>query len=231
MDFKEMDLSIGGYLLFDKPYNWTSFDVVARVRWVLRKKYGHKFKVGHAGTLDPLASGLLIICWGPYTKRIDEFQGLEKEYEGVFTLGGFRPSYDRETDVIETFPTEHITDEMLQEATKQFIGEIIQIPPTHSAIRVKGKRAYLSARQGEEVKMLPRLLNIESFDVKRVDDTHVSFKVVCEKGTYIRALARDYGTALSSAAYLDSLVRTRIGHFELKNAIKNEDLTEQKFLV
>ena len=231
MDFKEMDFSIGGYLLFDKPYDWTSFDVVARVRWALRKKYGHKFKVGHAGTLDPLATGLLILCWGPYTKRIDEFQGLEKEYEGVFTLGGFRPSYDKETEVTETFPTEHITDEMLQQVTQQFIGEITQIPPTHSAIWVKGERAYISARKGEEIKMMPRLVNIESFAVKRLDDTHVSFKVVCEKGTYIRSLARDYGQALGSAAYLDSLVRTRIGHFELKNAIKNEDLTEEKFLV
>lgn len=231
MDFNSMDFSKEGYLLFDKPYEWTSFDVVARVRWILRKKFGHKFKVGHAGTLDPLATGLLIICWGAYTKRINEFRDLEKEYEGVFTLGGFRPSYDKETEITGTFPTQHITDDMLQEATRPFIGEIAQIPPTHSAIRVKGKRAYLSARQGEELKMLPRLISIESFEVKRIDDTHVSFKVVCEKGTYIRSLARDYGQALGSAAYLDSLVRTRIGNFELKNAIRNEDLTEEKFLV
>lgn len=231
MDTKEIDFSKEGYLLFDKPYEWTSFDAVGRVRWVLRKKYGHKFKVGHAGTLDPLATGLLIICWGGYTKKINEFQDMEKEYQGVFTLGAFRPSFDKETEITETFPTEHITDDMLQEAAKRFLGVIEQIPPAHSAIKVKGKRAYLSARKGEEIKMMPRTVAIKSMEVKRLDDVHVGFKVVCEKGTYIRSLARDFGTALGSSAYLDSLIRTRIGQYELKNAMKNEDLTEEKFLV
>lgn len=232
MDFKEMetDFSKGGYLLFDKPYGFTSFDAVGRVRWALRKKYGHKFKVGHAGTLDPLATGLLIICWGGYTKKINEFQDMEKEYEGVFTLGGFRPSYDKETEVTESFPTGHITDDMLQQTVKLFIGEIEQIPPAHSAIKVNGKRAYLSARKGAEIEMLPRRVTIREMEVKQLDDIHISFRVVCEKGTYIRSLARDYGKALGSSAYLDSLIRTRIGNFHLKDAIKNEDLTEEKFL-
>lgn len=231
MDFNEMDFSKGGYLLFDKPYRWTSFDAVGRVRWALRKKYGHKFKVGHAGTLDPLATGLLIICFGFYTKKIYEFQDMEKEYSGVFTLGAFRPSFDKETEITETFPTSHIIDDMLQQAAKTFIGEIEQIPPAHSAIKINGKRAYLSARQGEVIEMQPRKVVIKTMEVKRLDDVNISFKVVCEKGTYIRSLARDFGKALGSAAYLDSLVRTRIGPYELKNALKDEDLTENKFLV
>ena len=222
-----MDFSKGGYLLFDKPYRWTSFDAVGRIRWALRKKYGHKFKVGHAGTLDPLATGLLIICFGFYTKKINEYQDLEKEYEGVFTLGAFRPSFDKETDITETFPTAHITDEMIQEATKQFIGDIEQIPPAHSAIKINGKRAYLSAREGTEIEMKPRKVTIKSMEVKRIDEQNISFKVVCAKGTYIRSLARDFGVALGSSAYLDSLVRTRIGQYELKNALKEEQLTEE----
>ena len=222
-----MDFSKGGYLLFDKPYRWTSFDAVGRIRWALRKKYGHKFKVGHAGTLDPLATGLLIICFGFYTKKINEFQDLEKEYEGIFTLGAFRPSFDKETEITETFPTAQITDEMIQEATKQFIGDIEQIPPAHSAIKVNGKRAYLSAREGTEIEMKPRKVTIKSMEVKRIDEQNISFKVVCAKGTYIRSLARDFGVALGSSAYLDSLVRTRIGQYELKNALKEEQLTEE----
>lgn len=231
MDFNDMDFSKGGYLLFDKPYGWTSFDAVGRVRWALRKKFGHKFKVGHAGTLDPLATGLLIICLGFYTKKIVEFQDMEKEYEGVFTLGAFRPSFDKETEITETFPTSHITDDMLQQAAKPFIGIIEQIPPAHSAIKINGKRAYRSAREGEDIEMKPRIVTIKSMEVKRLDAVNISFKVVCEKGTYIRSLARDFGKALDSAAYLDSLVRTRIGKYELKDAIKDEDLTEEKFLV
>ena len=222
-----MDFSKGGYLLFDKPYRWTSFDAVGRIRWALRKKYGHKFKVGHAGTLDPLATGLLIICFGFYTKKINEFQDLEKEYEGIFTLGAFRPSFDKETEITETFPTAQITDEMIQEATKQFIGDIEQIPPAHSAIKVNGKRAYLSAREGTEIEMKPRKVTIKSMEVKRIDEQNISFKVVCAKGTYIRSLARDFGVALGSSAYLDSLVRTRIGQYEFKNALKEEQLTEE----
>ncbi len=224
-----MDFTKGGYLLVDKPYRWTSFDMVSKVRRVLRSKYGHKFKVGHAGTLDPLATGLLIICTGSFTKKINEFQGMEKEYEGVFTLGAFRPSFDKETEITKTFPISHITDEMLQQATQAFIGEIEQVPPAHSAIKMDGKRAYLSARKGEDIKMLPRKVVIKSMEVKRLEDAQIGFKVVCEKGTYIRSLAHDFGKALGSAAYLDSLIRTRIGEYELKNAMKIEDITEDKF--
>jgi tRNA pseudouridine55 synthase len=231
MDLGEMDFSKGGYLLFDKPYKWTSFDAVSKVRWALRKKYGHKFKVGHAGTLDPLATGLLIMCTGFYTKKIVEFQDMEKEYTGVFTLGAFRPSFDKETEITETFPTAHITDEMIQEAAKTFLGDIEQIPPTHSAIKINGKRAYLSAREGEEIEMKPRKVTIRVMEVKRLDEVNVSFRVVCAKGTYIRSLARDFGVALGSSAYLDSLIRTRIGTYELKDAISESDLTEEKFLV
>ncbi len=227
METNESDVKKGGCLLFDKPIGWTSFDAVGRIRWALRKRYGHKFKVGHAGTLDPLASGLLIICFGFYTKKINEYQDLEKEYEGVFTLGAFRPSFDKETEITETFPTEHITDEMLQEATKQFIGDIEQIPPAHSAIKVNGKRAYLSARDGTEIEMKPRKVTIKAMEVKRLEGNQIAFKVVCEKGTYIRSLARDYGAALGSSAYLDSLVRTRIGQYELKNALKENQLTDE----
>jgi tRNA pseudouridine55 synthase len=227
METNELDFSKGGYLLFDKPYRWTSFDAVGRIRWALRKKYGHKFKVGHAGTLDPLATGLLIICFGFYTKKINEYQDLEKEYEGVFTLGAFRPSFDKETEITETFTTKHITDEMIQEAAQKFVGDIEQIPPTHSAIKVDGKRAYLSARKGTEIEMKPRKVTIKSMEVKRIDEANVAFKVVCAKGTYIRSLARDFGVALGSSAYLDSLVRTRIGQYELKDALKEGQLTEE----
>lgn len=227
-ELPKQDLSVGGYLLIDKPYKWTSFDVVGRVRWALRKKYGHKFKVGHAGTLDPLATGLLILCSGTFTKKIFEYQDMEKEYEGVFTLGGFRPSFDKETEITETFPTNHITDEMIQEAAKKFVGEIEQIPPAHSAIKVDGKRAYLSARSGKEIEMKPRQVVIKTMEVKRIDEVNVAFKVVCEKGTYIRSLARDFGAALGSAAYLDSLVRTRIGPYELKDALNVDELTDDK---
>ena len=228
LDSSRMDLSNGGYLLVDKPYRWTSFDVVSKVRQALRRKYGHRFKVGHAGTLDPLATGLLIICTGPFTKKINEFQDMEKEYEGVFTLGAFRPSFDNETEITRTFPTSHITDEMLQEAAQKFVGEIEQIPPAHSAIKIDGKRAYSLARKGEDIEMKARKVIIKSMEVKRQDEVNIAFKVACEKGTYIRSLARDFGESLGSSAYLDSLIRTRIGIFELKDAMKMEELTEDR---
>lgn len=224
MNLNDLDLSLGGYMLLDKPYRWTSFDVVSRVRQALRRKYGHKFKVGHAGTLDPLATGLLIICSGTFTKKINEYQDMEKEYEGVFTLGAFRPSFDKETEITESFPTSHITDDMLQQAAKTFVGEIEQVPPAHSAIKIDGKRAYSLARKGEDIEMKPRKVIIKSMEVKRIDEIYVSFKVVCEKGTYIRSLARDFGETLGSSAYLDSLIRTRIGNYELKDAMNVEDL-------
>lgn len=228
MDLREIDFTKGGYLLFDKPYQWTSFDAVSRVRTALRMKYGQKFKVGHAGTLDPLATGLLILCVGAFTKKISEFQEMEKEYEGVFTLGAFRPSFDKETDITETFPTGHITDDMIEQTAKTFIGEIEQVPPAYSAIKINGKRAYRSAHKGEEIEMKARKVVIKSMEVTRLDETNVSFKVVCQKGTYIRSLARDFGKALGSSAYLNSLTRTRIGAYELKDALKSESLDRDK---
>jgi len=221
--YKEADFLKGGVLLIDKPLDWTSFDVVNRVRRLLLRKYDKRLKVGHAGTLDPLATGLLVICTGAFTKRINEFQDGEKEYEGTFVIGATRPSYDKETEINETFPIEHITDEMIQAAAKKFIGEIEQIPPSYSAIKIGGKRAYESAHKGIEVKMSPRTVSIREMEVKRLDDTHVSFRVVCGKGTYIRSLARDFGLALQSGAYLDTLCRTRIGDFRLTQAITMDE--------
>ncbi|MGP8215606.1 MAG: tRNA pseudouridine(55) synthase TruB [Bacteroidia bacterium] len=220
----QTDYLKGGVLLVNKPFEWTSFDVVNKIRRALLKKYDKRLKVGHAGTLDPLATGLLIICTGAFTKRINEFQDLEKEYEGVFALGATRPSYDKETEIDETFPTAHITGDMLQQAAKSFTGEIEQVPPAHSAIKVDGKRAYESARRGIDVKMSPRKVTIKEMEVKRLDETHVHFRVVCSKGTYIRSLARDFGLALKSGAYLDSLSRTRIGNFRLLQALTLDEI-------
>lgn len=215
----QTDYLKGGILLIDKPLDWTSFDVVNKIRRALLKKYDKRLKVGHAGTLDPLATGLLIVCTGAYTKRINEVQDQEKEYTGVFYLGATRPSFDKETEIDATFPTEHITDELIQQAAQHFMGEIEQVPPAHSAIKVDGKRAYENARKGVEVKMSPRKVYIREFDVKRQDENHVYFRVVCSKGTYIRSLARDFGVFLKTGAYLDALTRTRIGDFRLSNAI------------
>jgi tRNA pseudouridine55 synthase len=219
----EIDYLKGGMLPIDKPYKWTSFDVVNKLRRAMLKKFDKRLKVGHAGTLDPLATGLLIICTGGLTKRIDEYQAQEKEYEGVFYVGATRPSYDKETEIDMTYPVEHITDEMVQQAAQTFMGEIEQIPPAHSAIKVDGKRAYEKARKGLDVKMLPRKVHIGEFEVKRVDANHISFKVVCSKGTYIRSLARDFGQKLGSGAYLDTLVRTRIGNFRLVDAMQMDE--------
>jgi len=216
----EIDYLKGGLLLIDKPYEWTSFDVVNKLRSAIFRKHDKRLKVGHAGTLDPLATGLLIICTGALTKKIDEYQAQEKEYEGVFYVGATRPSYDKETEIDNTYPVEHITEEMLQQAAKTFVGEIEQIPPAHSAIKVDGKRAYEKARKGVDVKMSPRQVYIKEMEVKRLDANHIAFRVVCSKGTYIRSLARDLGQKLGSGAYLDSLIRTRIGDFRLVQAMQ-----------
>ncbi len=220
---QQTDYLKGGVLLLDKPLDWTSFDVVNKIRRALLKKYNKRLKVGHAGTLDPLATGLLIICTGAFTKRINEFQDMDKEYTGVFALGATRPSFDKETEIDATYPTEHITEEMVQQAAKGFMGEIEQVPPAHSAIKVDGKRAYESARKGVDIKMSPRIVHIKEMEVKLLDATHVHFRVVCSKGTYIRSLARDFGLALKSGAYLDSLVRTAIGNFRLSQAMTMDE--------
>lgn len=214
-DFKE-----GQVLLFDKPLGWTSFQLVNKVRWLIRKSCDiKKIKVGHAGTLDPLASGLLIICTGKFTKNIVEYQAQEKEYTGTFTLGGTTPSYDLETEIDQIFETDHISEENLTQATFDFIGEIQQVPPVFSALKKDGKRLYEYARSGEEVKIESRKIEITEFEITNNRFPEVDFRVVCSKGTYIRSLANDYGKALGSGAHLSALRRSKIGTFNVDDAL------------
>lgn len=218
----------GRVLLIDKPLHWTSFDAVRKIRNMIRIK-----KVGHAGTLDPLATGLLIVCTGKFTKRINEYMAKEKEYTGTFTLGAVTPTYDLESEPMNFQPTDHLTTESIRSVTTQFTGEIMQVPPAHSAIKVDGKRVYELARQGKEVKLEPRKLTIHEFEITHIEmPVHgtqcvVSFRVVCSTGTYIRSLANDVGTALGCGAYLSSLCRTRIGEFKVEDAMTIEAFTEE----
>ncbi len=214
----------GQVFLIDKPLNWTSFQVVNKMRWHIRKKFNiKKIKVGHAGTLDPLATGLLIICVGKFTKRIEEFQAQKKEYTGEITLGQTTPSYDLETQVDKTFPIEHITDELLHATTKDFIGEIDQKPPIFSAIKHQGKRLYEIAREGGKVDIESRKISIEEFQISNIDFPKINFRVVCSKGTYIRSLANDFGEKLNSGGHLSALRRTKIGDFDVKDAMNIEE--------
>ncbi|NNL16463.1 MAG: tRNA pseudouridine(55) synthase TruB [Flavobacteriaceae bacterium] len=218
------DYLSGKIILIDKPLNWTSFQVVNKLRWKIRKTYNlKKIKVGHAGTLDPLATGLLIICTGKMTKQIDTFQGQDKEYTGTLFLGSTTPSYDLETEVDRTFKTDHITEELIHGTTEEFIGTIEQYPPIFSAIKKDGKRLYEFARAGEDVKIKPREVTIKEFEITKIANTQVYFRVVCSKGTYIRSLAHDFGKALNSGAYLSSLRRTKIGEFNVENAQSIEE--------
>ncbi|MAB56955.1 MAG: tRNA pseudouridine(55) synthase TruB [Aequorivita sp.] len=214
-DYKE-----GQVILIDKPLEWTSFQAVNKVRWLIRKSFGiKKIKVGHAGTLDPLATGLLIICTGKFTKKIDAFQAQEKEYTGTFTLGCTTPSYDLETEIDQTFDISEITSEKIHEATKQFIGEIQQQPPVFSALKKEGKRLYEFARSGEEVEIPFRTITISEFEITKIALPKVDFRVVCSKGTYIRSFANDFGKALNNGAHLSALRRTRIGEFSVEKAV------------
>lgn len=216
------EFQAGQILLIDKPLTWSSFQAVNKVKYALIKNLGlpKKFKIGHAGTLDPLASGLLIICTGKFTKRISELQGQIKEYTGTITVGSTTPSYDLETEINQTFPTEHITNELIQQTTKQFIGEIDQFPPIFSALKKDGKRLYEHARAGEEVEIASRKIEISEFEITRIQLPEIDFRVVCSKGTYIRSLAFDFGKALNSGAHLTALRRTKIGEFSVVNAIE-----------
>lgn len=217
-DFKE-----GRLLLFDKPLNWTSFQLVNKVRWLIRKSCGiKKIKVGHAGTLDPLATGLLIICTGKFTKKIEEYQGQEKEYTGTFSLGATTPSYDLETEIDKVYPKEHISETLLHTTTEKFIGEIEQVPPVFSALKKDGKRLYEYARSGEDVEIKSRKVEITEFEITENRLPEIDFRVVCSKGTYIRSLAHDYGKALKSGAHLTSLRRTKIGTFHVEEALDLE---------
>ena len=215
----EEDYKSGQVLLVDKPLNWTSFQVVNKLRWTIRKAFNiKKIKVGHAGTLDPLATGLLIICTGKMTKQINTFQDQIKEYTGTIVLGSTTPSFDLETEINETFSIGHITKDLIEETTKQFIGEIEQFPPIFSAIKKDGKRLYEFARAGETVEIKLRKITIKAFKITRFEGNEVDFNVVCSKGTYIRSLAHDFGKALHSGGHLSVLRRTKIGNFHVNDA-------------
>ncbi len=217
--FTKQDFLDGKILLVDKPLTWSSFHAVNALKWAIRKKFAlKKIKIGHAGTLDPLATGLLIICTGKATKKIPELQAKVKEYTGTFTLGATTPSYDLETEVDATYPVAHITEAKIHEAAAAFLGEITQIPPLFSAIKKEGKRLYEFARKGETVNIPSRIVEILEFEITDIQMPVVSFRVVCSKGTYIRSLAHDFGKALDSGAYLSQLRRTRIGDYHVNKA-------------
>lgn len=217
----------GQVLLIDKPLEWTSFQAVNKIRWHIKKQFGlKKIKVGHAGTLDPLATGLLIICTGKQTKKIEIYQGQVKEYTGTIVLGSTTPSYDLETEINQTFPTVHITKELVEATTEQFIGEIFQKPPIFSAIKKDGKRLYELARKGQETEIKARQITISDFEITRFENNEVDFKVVCSKGTYIRSLAHDFGAALNSGAHLSVLRRTKIGNYSVDKALSIEGFIE-----
>ncbi|RMD68393.1 MAG: tRNA pseudouridine(55) synthase TruB [Bacteroidetes bacterium] len=221
----ERDFLSGEILLVNKPEGWTSFDVVSKIRNRLRKVLGvRKIKVGHSGTLDPMATGLLIIATGKATKQLHELQGLPKEYEGTLVLGATTPSYDAETEVDQEYDWEHITLEQLEQARQRFIGEIEQVPPIFSAIKVDGQPLYKRARRGEAVEVEPRKVTIYEFELTRLELPRVHFRVACSKGTYIRSLAHDFGQALGSGAYLTALKRTAIGPYRLEDAWELDDL-------
>jgi tRNA pseudouridine55 synthase len=216
-------------ILINKPYKWTSFDVVRKIKNVLASHFGlkpKKFKVGHAGTLDPLATGLLILCTGAMTKKISEIQDAEKEYEGSFFIGATTESHDMERGVNEHFSIQHIEEALIYETAKSFIGRQMQTPPAHSAVKVNGKRAYELARKGEEVSIKEKSIEIKEFEITKVEMPLVYFRIVCSKGTYIRSLANDFGKRVGSGAYLASLERTRIGKYLLKDAVQPEDFIQ-----
>lgn len=218
----------GQVLLIDKPLKWTSFQAVNKIRWHIKQKFGlKKIKVGHAGTLDPLATGLLIICTGKETKNIATYQGQIKEYTGTFTVGATTPSYDLETPINERFAINHITDELLTKTTQKFIGEINQKPPIFSAIKKDGKRLYELARKGETTEIAARKVSINEFELTKTILPEIDFRVVCSKGTYIRALANDFGLALNSGAHLSSLRRTKIGKFSVDNSLSIDNFIKK----
>jgi tRNA pseudouridine55 synthase len=224
----DYDFQGGATLLVDKPKDWTSFDVVNKIRYTLRRRLGvKKIKVGHAGTLDPMATGLLIICTGKATKTLGQLQGLAKTYTGTMRFGACTPSYDAETEEEEHFPIDHITEELLNKVREQFLGEIEQVPPMFSAIKVDGQPLYKKARQGEKLEIKARDVHIFSFEFTRIELPEVDFAVHCSKGTYIRSLAHDVGKAAGSGAYLTALRRTSIGPYSIEKAWELEKLVEE----
>lgn len=218
----------GQLVLIDKPLNWTSFQVVNKMRFLLKRKLGiKKIKVGHAGTLDPLATGLLVICMGRKTKEIENFIGQKKVYTGTFTLGATTPSFDLESEIDERFSTDHIDEELIKKTALAFLGEQVQTPPIFSAKKINGKRAYESARKGEEIKMRPNPITIYRFDIIGIDGDEVHFLIEASKGTYIRSIANDFGKKLNSGAHLSALRRTQSGDFKIEDAVSMEEYEEQ----
>lgn len=223
----EYDFINGATLLVDKPQGWTSFDVVNKIRYRLKHRLKvKKIKVGHAGTLDPMATGLLVICTGKFTKKLQSLQGLDKTYTGTMTLGATTPSFDQETSIDETFPIDHIDEALIQETRPQFMGEISQVPPMFSAIKVDGQPLYKKARKGQMVEVQPRKVLITSFEITNIEIPTLDFEVTCSKGTYIRSLANDFGKALQSGAYLSALRRTRVGPYKIEDAWNLDHLIE-----
>ncbi len=222
-----MDFLEGEVIAIDKPYEWTSFGLVAKVRWLLTQHLGRKIKVGHAGTLDPLATGVVLLCTGKATKRIDELQAQTKEYTATLRLGATTPRFDLEHDIDATYPTAHITEEAVREALCRFKGSIEQVPPAFSACKIEGKRAYKMARKGQDVVLSPKLIRIDEIELTgcRLPD-EIDIRVVCGKGTYIRALARDIGLALGSGAHLTALRRTRVGDYRVEDCMTLDEATK-----
>lgn len=217
----------GQLILIDKPLEWSSFQAVNAVKWAIRKRYQlKKIKVGHAGTLDPLASGLLLICAGKFTKRIHEFQGMPKEYEGTITLGSSTPSYDLETEVDNVYPINHITHELIHKTKALFLGKIAQKPPVFSALKKDGKRMYEYAREGKELEIKARFVEILEFEILDINLPELRFRIKCSKGTYIRSIAHDFGKALNSGGHLSSLRRTKIGDYNVNKAVTPADFKE-----
>jgi len=224
---KSFDFENGELLLINKPYEWTSFDVVTSVRYAIKHYTGRKkIKVGHAGTLDPLATGLLLICTGKYTKKINQYQDLGKEYKGTFTLGATTPSFDKETEIDKRFDISHLNDKILNDAAKKFTSKLMQVPPLYSAVWIDGKRAYEYARNKETVEVKAKPVEITKFDLLRIELPEVDFVVECSKGTYIRSLARDFGEVLKCGAFLTSLCRTRIGEFKIEDSLELADFKD-----
>lgn len=224
---RKPDFETGEIIVIDKPLTWSSFDVVNKIRYKLREITGnYKIKVGHAGTLDPLATGVLIICTGKYTKLIENLQEGEKVYEAIFRLGASTPSYDMETDIDKEFDYSNISENQIYELAKTFLGNSMQTPPLYSAIQIKGKRAYEFARKGKKIKLEPREINISQFDVSKINLPDVSLTITCSKGTYIRALADDFGKKLDNGSFLYYLSRIKSGNYSIQDSIKLEDLID-----
>lgn len=223
-----IDIEKGGVILVNKPYQWTSFQAVNKIKVRLKHYFKtKKVKIGHAGTLDPLATGLLIVCVGKFTKKIEEYQAQEKEYTGTFYLGATTPCFDKEKEIDNYYPTDHITQEDIYKAAEAFLGEQEQVPPMFSALKVNGVRAYEFARDNKEIELKSRKITIKEFEITRIDLPEVDFRIVCSKGTYIRSIARDFGSYLNSGAYLTALCRTRIGEYTLNQAQTIEDIISE----